>query len=79
VTVDPEAVTAGNRTVERLEALADAVAGYESDHGVILLAEMAAMERSDREHAVALRRAAELGSVGSESVPRQGEDVKPGN
>lgn len=78
VTVDPEAVAAGNRAVEsgrtsslsawvnaalveraardaRLEALADAVAAYESEHGVISPAELVAVERSDREQAVVVR------------------------
>lgn len=39
----------------RLEALAGAIAGYESDHGEITVAEMAAQERSDREAAVVVR------------------------
>ncbi len=39
----------------RLEALAEAIAGYESDNGEITLAEITAQARIDREEAVVVR------------------------
>lgn len=40
---------------QRLEALSEAIAHYEADHGEITSAEMAAQERSDRETALVVR------------------------
>jgi Arc/MetJ-type ribon-helix-helix transcriptional regulator len=50
-----EALTARAERDRRLEALADAIAGYEADHGEITAAELAAQERRDREEAVVVR------------------------
>lgn len=40
---------------QRLRSLAEAIAGYEADHGVITDDEMAAQARRDREGAVVVR------------------------
>lgn len=50
-----EALTVRAERDRQLEALAEAIAGYESDNGEITLAEMAAQARIDREEAVVVR------------------------